>query len=71
MSVNFVKDLGITDGKVDNVRDLWSHSDLGAFEGSYRVNVPAHGCRILRITAPDKCFQAEVAGLRGGVTIQK
>lgn len=71
MSINFLRDLGIKEGKVSNIRDLWTHSDLGAFEGAYKVNIPAHGCRILRITSSCKRYQAEVAALRGSVKVQK
>ena len=42
MSINFLRDLGIEGGKVSNIRDLWTHSDLGAFEDVYKVSVPAH-----------------------------
>lgn len=45
--------------------------DLGAFEGVYKVNIPAHGCRILRITSSCKRYQAEVAALRGNVKVRK
>lgn len=45
-SINFATDLGITGNAA--VRDLWQHSDLGAM-GTYSVNVPAHGCVILKI----------------------
>ena len=71
MSINFLRDLGIKEGKVSNIRDHWTHSDLGAFEGAYKVNIPAHGCRILRITSSCKRYQAEVAALRGSVKVQK
>lgn len=32
-----------------NVRDLWEHQDLGAFEGYYEVTVPSHGIAMLRV----------------------
>lgn len=69
MAVHFSADLGIKEGKANNVRNLWTHSDLGAAEGSYKTTVPAHGCCILRITPPVKRFQAEVAAFRGGATV--
>ena len=33
------------------VRDLWTHADLGAME-CFQADIPPHGCRILRISAP-------------------
>ncbi len=33
-----------------SVRDLWAHSDLGTFSGSYSASVPSHGVKVLRIT---------------------
>lgn len=71
MSIDLEKELGITDGKATNIRDLWTHSDSGEHKGVYSVNIPAHGCKILRISSSDKKFQAEVAGLRGGVNTVK
>ncbi len=32
------------------VRDLWAHSDLGAFTGRFSATVPAHGVVMVRIT---------------------
>ncbi|HLK55964.1 MAG TPA: NPCBM/NEW2 domain-containing protein [Chthonomonadaceae bacterium] len=40
-------DLGIQ-GK-QPVRDLWLHKNVGIFDGSYGVEVPAHGCVLLKI----------------------
>ncbi|MBV9851554.1 MAG: NPCBM/NEW2 domain-containing protein [Armatimonadetes bacterium] len=34
------------------VRDLWLHRDVGDFDGSYSVEVPAHGCVLLKIGKP-------------------
>ncbi len=34
------------------VRDLWLHRDLGTFEESYSVYVPAHGVVLVRLKAP-------------------
>ncbi|HET6502707.1 MAG TPA: fibronectin type III domain-containing protein [Amycolatopsis sp.] len=42
------RDLGITSPA--QVRDLWSHSDLGTVNGSFGAQLPAHGSRLLRIT---------------------
>jgi alpha-galactosidase len=32
-----------------NVRDLWLHKNWGVIKGSYTVEVPAHGCVLLKI----------------------
>lgn len=44
-------DLGITGPA--SVRDLWSHSNLGDFTGSFSATLPVHGSRLLRITPAD------------------
>ncbi len=36
-------------GKV-TVRDLWRQKDAGEFEGKYSVEVPRHGCALLKLT---------------------
>ncbi|MFC4036175.1 fibronectin type III domain-containing protein [Streptomyces polygonati] len=41
-------DLGIS-GKAD-LRDLWSHQNLGAAAGSFTAELPPHGSRLLTIT---------------------
>ena len=41
-------DLGIA-GKV-KVRDLWSHKDLGEFNGSFEKDIPMHGAGLFRIS---------------------
>ncbi|MHA0856778.1 NPCBM/NEW2 domain-containing protein [Paenibacillus sp. CMAA1364] len=46
MTVNW-SDLGLTGSA--SVRDLWAHQDKGSFNGSYTVNVPAHGIVVLKI----------------------
>ena len=34
------------------VRDLWSHTDLGSFSGSYTASsVPSHGVVMLKVTS--------------------
>lgn len=44
-------DVGLPAGKA-SVRDLWSHSDLGDFDGSYPVSsVPSHGVTLLKIAS--------------------
>lgn len=40
-------------GKV-NVRDLFSHTDMGFYEGSLTANVPAHGTRIFRLEGSNR-----------------
>jgi alpha-galactosidase len=44
-------DLGRTGSQP--VRDLWLHKNVGSFEGSYSVEVPAHGCVLLKIGKPN------------------
>lgn len=46
------KEIGVT-GK-QPVRDLWLHKNVGAFDGSYSVVVPAHGVVVLKVGAPTK-----------------
>jgi alpha-galactosidase len=42
--------LGIPTGAA-TVRDLWNHSDLGMFSGSYTASsVPSHGVVMLKVT---------------------
>jgi alpha-galactosidase len=43
--------LGIPTGAA-TVRDLWSHTDLGSFSGSYTASsVPSHGVVMLKVTS--------------------
>jgi alpha-galactosidase len=43
--------LGIPTGSA-TVRDLWSHTDLGSFNGSYTAaSVPSHGVVMLKVTS--------------------
>jgi alpha-galactosidase len=43
--------LGIPTGAA-TVRDLWAHSDLGSFSGSYTASaVPSHGVMMLKVTS--------------------
>jgi alpha-galactosidase len=46
VKVNF-KDLGFTSAA--HVRDLWSHKDLGSFDGEFTAQVPRHGAMLVRI----------------------
>jgi alpha-galactosidase len=41
-------DLGFKDEKM-KVRDLWSHRDLGDFNGGYTVSLPSHGVALLKL----------------------
>jgi alpha-galactosidase len=34
------------------VRDLWTHKDLGSFDGQYTARLPAHGAVLLKIGTP-------------------
>ena len=44
-------DFGLPAGSA-MVRDLWSHTELGSFDGSYTASdVPAHGVAMIRITS--------------------
>lgn len=40
-------EIGIT-GKA-KVRDVWSHKNLGVFQGEFSANLPAHGCELVKI----------------------
>jgi alpha-galactosidase len=42
-------DIGITGSAT--VRDLWTKTDKGTFNGSYSVSVPSHGTVVLRISS--------------------
>lgn len=66
-TIDFAKDLGITGGTSDHVRDLWAHTDLGMISGVYSVNLSPHDCQILKIkNNPDPTYEAEVASMMGG-----
>lgn len=43
-----LSDLGIT-GEW-NMRDLWRHADEGKAPATISANLPAHGCKIIRLT---------------------
>ncbi|RYZ97550.1 MAG: carbohydrate-binding protein, partial [Sphingobacteriaceae bacterium] len=64
--IDFAKDLGITGGAVENVRDLWAHTDLGKMTGTYTVNLAPHTCRVLKIRNVNwGRYEAEVASMIG------
>ncbi len=43
-------DLGLTGPRI--LRDLWSQQDLGSFDQHYIIEVPRHGCLLLRARTP-------------------
>ncbi|QKJ28569.1 NPCBM/NEW2 domain-containing protein [Mucilaginibacter mali] len=45
-------DIGIKGAQ--SVRDLWLHKNLGTLKGSYTVEVPAHGCVLLKVKGVNK-----------------
>ena len=69
MNVRINRELGLDASEVTDIRDLWAHTSLGKGEGNYSLSVPAHGCRVIKISTPSKRYQAEAAGVRGGATI--
>ena len=67
--IDFFKELGIKEGAVENIRDLWLHQDLGEMYEKYTTPLAPHSCKILRIRPKgNKRFQAEFASTKGGVT---
>jgi alpha-galactosidase len=42
-------DLGIAPTRQAAVRDLWTHTNLGAFAAAFGATVPAHGARLLHV----------------------
>ena len=61
------------------VRDLWARTDLGSFNNSYTVSVPAHGTVMLKIVSassgptstptPSSSVEAETGALSGAAVI--
>ncbi|MFA6449627.1 MAG: putative Ig domain-containing protein, partial [bacterium] len=49
ITVNW-SDIGMSGSQ--QVRDLWQRKDLGSFDGSFTVSVPAHGAVMLKIGKP-------------------
>jgi alpha-galactosidase len=41
-------DLGITGTQL--LRDVWRQKDLGKFNNEYAVELPRHGCILLRVS---------------------
>lgn len=69
MNIRFKRELGLEDAEVSDVYDMWAHSSVGPQTGNFTSSVSAHGCRIFKITTTTKRYQAEVAGVTGGVVI--
>jgi alpha-glucosidase len=47
--IDFENDLGIDGGYTANIRDLWTHADLGSKYGGYSVTLAPHECKIICI----------------------
>jgi len=43
-------DVGLGSSTAANVRDLWTHMDLGSFTGSYSATIASHASQTLRLT---------------------
>lgn len=65
-SIDFQKVLGLETNEVENIRDLWSHTDLGSFKNSFEVTLEPHTCRIVRIH-PGQAVKSSI-GLFSGCT---
>ncbi len=64
-AIDFKRDLGL-DGNVKNIRDLWSHTDLGSLEGGYSVELAPHESKVIRIEANNLKYEAEFASMIRG-----
>lgn len=64
-SIDFDRDLGIT-GQVKNVRDLWTHTDLGGLAGGYSIELEPHQAKVIRIESGALKFEAEFASMING-----
>ena len=57
------------------IRDLWSHTNLGSFSGSFSATLNSHASRLLKVTAPSgsggKSYEAESSAntLAGGAVV--
>lgn len=47
--IDFVDMLGLDSPYVENIRDLWTHKNLGAHSKSFDVVLDPHSCKIVRI----------------------
>lgn len=68
--IDFERDLGIVGGNVENVRDLWEHTDLGELSGGFSVELDPHECKIIRIKNNSLKYEAEFASMIGGAEKQ-
>lgn len=68
MSIRYGREIGLEADEVKSVRDLWAHAELSV-DTYLTVTVPAHGCRIIKVTPKTKRYQAETAGITGNVHI--
>ena len=67
-------DLGFRDAIA--VRDIWNHTELGAFPHGFSSMIPGHGARLLKITPIGEIgnppagvsYEAEVATLTGSAS---
>jgi glucan 1,6-alpha-isomaltosidase len=65
-SIDLQNELGLPEGKTENIRDLWLHNDLGPHEGSYSLDLEAHECQILKISnSTYPRFEAELSSMIG------
>lgn len=67
-TVSFSKDLGMPQDTRAMVRDLWRKADIGEQTNFYRVSLQPHSCMVVKIKAPAKRYQCEMAGVRGGAS---
>ncbi len=52
--VSFRNVLGLDRDRVANIRDLWTHKNLGAFNECFTATLKPHTCRVVRITPSGK-----------------
>lgn len=71
MKIDFEKELGITNGDIVKMRDLWTHQDFVPSGSSYSVELAPHACQILRISTKTKKFKAASAALTSGAIIKR
>ncbi|MGQ4511361.1 fibronectin type III domain-containing protein [Streptomyces sp. DW26H14] len=57
------QDLGF--GGAADVKDVWSHQDLGATTGSFGATLPAHGSRLLTVTPRKTAHPTVPTGAHG------
>jgi alpha-galactosidase len=59
------------------VRDIWNHTDLGAFQDNFSTMILGHGARLLRVTPRNEIsnppsgisYEAELATLSGSASV--